>query len=136
VALPVHRDLVPADHLDAIHPHVADTGLRVARDDARQRDVGPAVFRPADRDRELRQIHVGPAEDGLLARRPPTDRLGGKLGHLGELGQHRKFAEQRVGHLEVHERRDPLADLVQAADAERQRHPPLRAEQVHGNGIA
>src|SRR2546430_13045410 len=44
VPLPVHRDLVPAGHLDAVHPHVPHAGLGIARDDARQGDVGPAVL--------------------------------------------------------------------------------------------
>ena len=134
VALPVHRDLIAADRLDAIHPDVADARLRVTRDDARQRDVGTAVFGPADGNRELSQIHVRSPDHGLLTGGPPAAGLGGKLGDLGKLGEHRQLPEQRVGDFEIEEGRDALADFVQAADAERQGHAALGAEQVHRHG--
>src|SRR5205823_4215483 len=57
VALPMHRQLVLADHLDAVHPDVADAALRIARDHTGEGDVWSAVLRPADRHRELRQVH-------------------------------------------------------------------------------
>jgi hypothetical protein len=46
------------------------------------------------------------------------------------------ITEQAVRDPDVEERRDPLADLVQALDAQSQRHALFGAEQVHRHGIA
>jgi len=136
VPLPVHRQLVRADDLDAVHPHVAHARLRVACDDTRHREIGAAVLGPAHRDRELRQIDVPVPHDDLLGRRASADRFGWELRDLGELGKHGQLAQQGVGDLDVEERRDPPADLVEARDAQGERHALLGAEQVDCDRVA
>ena len=135
VALPVHRQLVFAEDLDAVHPHIPDSRLRIPRNDSTERDVWPAVLGPADRRRELREVDVGVLEDRILARRS-SDRLGRELRHLREARQQREFAEQPLGNLEGEQLRNARAYLVEAVDAEGERHAPLRTEQVDRHGMA
>ena len=69
VALPVHRERVAAEHLDAVHPDVADPARRIAGDHHRQGDVAPAVAGPGGEERDVVEVDgVAPQHD-LLARR-------------------------------------------------------------------
>ena len=52
VHLPVHEGRPTVDHLHPVHADVADTRLRVLRDDGRKRDERRRVARPAALDRE------------------------------------------------------------------------------------
>ena len=53
--LPMHAGGLVVVNLDAIHADVALAGVRVARDDAGQRDETPAVQRPAFQDGQIEQ---------------------------------------------------------------------------------
>src|SRR5262249_31811282 len=55
LALPVHASCALVIHLHAIHPHVALSGSRIARDYARQRDEASSVLGPAFQDWEVEQ---------------------------------------------------------------------------------
>ena len=67
VDLPVHEGRAPVDDLHPVHADVAAAGLRVVRDDGRERDERRRVAGPAALDRELRQVDVVAREDDLLA---------------------------------------------------------------------
>ena len=63
LALPVHASAAPVIDLHAIHAHVALAGLRIARDDARERDEAATVFRPALQDGEIEKRKIIALDD-------------------------------------------------------------------------
>ncbi len=130
VALPVHRQRPRPEKLHAIHADVPNAALWILRDDHRQRDVRPAVLRPALDDRELPQVHLVPAPDDLLRRRRPSFHARRELGHLEQPRQHAELGDESLRHLHLQQLGDAVADLVEPFDAERHRHPPHRPEEI------
>jgi len=58
-----------------------------------------------------------------------------ELGDLREPRQHRELGEQTFGHLEGEQLGDARADVVEALDAECERHAPFRAEEIDRHRI-
>ena len=87
VTLPVHRQRVAAEHLDPVHPDVADAAGRVGGDHHRQRDVPTAVPGPGREERdpvEVDRRRPGARPPGRRGR-PPRIR-GGNLAISASLG--------------------------------------------------
>ncbi len=134
VALPVHRAAVPVQHLHPVHPDVAHPGSGVARHHLGERDVGAAVVGPAREDGKRAEVDLRAPQHDLLARRRGRRRAGRIAGHLGQSGEERQLLPPPVRHLELEHLRNAGADLVQVLDAQRERHPPDRPEEVDPHG--
>ena len=100
VDLPVHERRALVDDLHAVHADVAAAGVRVVRDDGRERDERRRVARPAALDRELRQVDVVAREHDLLAR-ALAHGLRARVGDGLELLQAADLREQPLRRLHV-----------------------------------
>ena len=127
--------VLPPEHLDPVHPDVADAARRVGGDHHRKGDVAPAVAGPGGEEGDLVEIDRVAAKHHLVAGRPPAADLGWELAHLRQLGEHRQLPEESLGHLEIEQLRDPAPDGVELVHAERETHPPERAVEVDGDRV-
>ena len=123
-------------HLDPVHPDVADAARRIGRDHHRQGDVAPAVPRPGGEERDLRRDRPRrrAGRPPGRAARPPFTR-GGNLPISASLGSIASLPNSPSGtlRLSISEMRSPM--LVEVVDAERQAHPAHRAEEVDGDRL-
>ena len=126
----MHRQLVLPEHLNAIHADVAHARHRILGDHAAERDVRTAILGPTDRYRELREVDISALNDGVLTGSAASHGAWRKLRHLSQPRQHRQFAEQPFGDLERDELADARAHVIEAVDAERERHAALRTEEI------
>jgi hypothetical protein len=92
--------------------------------------VWPAVFRPGRHHRQSAQVDLIALPDDVLARWRPAFHPRRKARDLEQPRDERQLRHDAVGHLEIHQLRDPRADLVQLANAEGECHAAHRAEQV------
>ena len=67
VHLPVHAGRALIEHLHAIHADIALARVRIVRKDQRQRDIAPAVLRPAVQDRQVAEIDIIAGQHDFLA---------------------------------------------------------------------
>ena len=67
VDVPVHSRRVFVVDLQAVHPEVAHFAVRGLREDERQRDEPPSVFRPAFEHGDFRQVNIVPELCDFLA---------------------------------------------------------------------
>ncbi len=134
VGLPVHAGGPAVVDLQAVHAAVGLAGARVAREDQRQRDEGPAVPRPALQHRETvdgKALRLHHLLAGALA-----DGFGEDPREIGQLGQHPDLVEERAGAFGFQERVQAPGHGVQGLGAQGQAHPPLRTERVDQDGDA
>ena len=132
--LPVHRNGALVDLLHAIHADVANTTRRILADDGGHGEIRAAILGPAMEDRDLVEIDLVTAPHNLLTRRRPALHARRELGDLQQAGQQRQLPKEPIGHLEVHELRNPRTDGIEVIHPQRHGHPPHGTEQVDGDG--
>ncbi len=135
VHLPVHEGRALVDDLHAVHADVADTGLRVLRDDGGKRDERRRIAGPAALDRQPAEVDVVALEDDLLAgalgdglRQRVRDRL--------QLEQALDLLDDPLRRLHVEHVAELGGRVVELLDAEREAHAPLGAELVDQERVA
>ncbi len=129
VHLPVHEGRAPVDDLHAIHADVADSRVRVLRDDRGERDERRGIARPAALDRQQPEVDVVALEDDLLAR-ALRDRLRHGVGDRLELEQALHLLHDPLRRLHVEHVAELGRRVVELLDAESEAHAPLAAELV------
>ncbi len=139
VPLPVHHQRLSIVLLQAIHAHIALPCHRIARDDLRQRDVRAAIVRPAFEDRQNIQRGILGDHDFLAGRaarhaRPKPD-AAQHAEHLAAALDHLAHALRQF---RIDQPRQVVPQVFEIVHAQRQRHPPRRAEGVdqHRHGAA
>jgi hypothetical protein len=135
VALPVHRQRISAQHLDAVHAHIADAAAGVRGDHHREGDIASSIAGPGGKKRNIVEAHPIVALHDFLAGWAPALHPGRKLPHLGQLREHCQLAEQSLGDLQVEHLGDASPDLVEILHSERQAHSPHGPEEVDGDGM-
>ena len=97
LALPVHSCGLSVVDLHPVHADIAFACLRIAGDDAGQRDEAASVERPALQHWKIEHAEVF-AQDYLLARRIfGCHRLREKFADFGEHGQHLQLFKEALG---------------------------------------
>ena len=135
VTLPVHRHRLLVELLHAIHAHVADAAHRILADHRRHGHERPTVFGPAVQHGDLVEIDLVALPHDVLTRRRAALGARRKLRHFEQSRQQGELAEEPIGDLEIHQRRDAVADGVKIVNAKRHRHATHGAEQVDRHRI-
>ena len=135
VRLPVHPRRLPVVDLHPVGAHVASAGLRVARNDERQRDEAPGVHGPALQDWKRVEIGLAAGEHDLLAR-GIADQLGLRAGDLRQVDERSRLVHQPLRRplRERQELAHAVAKLVEMLHAQRPRDAPNRAVRVDEHG--
>ena len=133
VALPMHGQERPFQHLHAVHTHVANAGLRIIGDHLRQSDVRSTVARPGRHDRQPRDIDVGALHHHFLASGGPPHHPGRKLGHLRYRREHGDLLTPPFRHLHFQQFGNARSNRIEIVHTERDAHSPHRSEQVDPN---
>ncbi len=85
---------------------------------------------PAGDDRKLGEIDLISLKNDFLTCRLTRFGAWRELPELEEARNHRQLAHQPFGHLEIEHARDPVADLIERVDTERERDSLHRAEEI------
>ncbi|KFB74583.1 MAG: hypothetical protein AW09_000096 [Candidatus Accumulibacter phosphatis] len=132
VRQPAHDHPVAPDHLLAIDAQVLAALVRPARHRQSPGDQWRCVARPAELDRQTRQVDVFAFPDEILARRRRTH----TRRHVEHLPEYRQLVPgileslRRFRLLEVGEQLADLAQGQQRVLPHAQRHPPRRAKEI------
>ena len=114
--------------LHAVHADVAFAGLRVARDDAGQRDEGAAILGQVVSTGSFAGRRPSPCEDDLLAGGVVAiDDLGKKLPTSASIGSNFSLSSRLVGVCGLMQHADAVGDVVERIDVESQLHAALRS---------
>ena len=124
----MHAERLVVEHLKPVHPDVALTTDRIAREHAGEGDEAPGVARPATEDREAGQRRMLCLDDLLARRRCDVTRR--RLDDVEQRAELSPALGERAGQREVEQLGDALAQIVEPVHAERPRHPLGRAEGV------
>ncbi len=127
--LPVHRRSALVEHLHAVHPDVALSRLRIARDHARKCDEPSCILRPALQHWEIVQIET--ILVNIVFARAAGDSLGEEFPHFRQHGQHFDFVEEALRRLYVHELPNAIGNFIQRIHFQRHAHPALGAELIN-----
>ena len=130
VTLPVHAGRPSVKHLHAVCADVPYAGLRIFRDDERERDVSPAVVGPAPQDGQFIQRAV--TADHFLARGAPND-LRYQIAEATDRREQLEGIHQPRRSVRLDQFCNLVGQVIEGSDAQGHTHPFHRSEHVRGH---